>query len=140
MENSLKVSIPAQQSMLVRAIAYYRHSAQDQQENSNEIQKDQVRQRALDHGIEIIHEFCDIGPSGLDSAERPGFTEMMKDWIKQRSDFAYILCFDASRWGRFSGNDLSARSIEICLKHKQQLIYTSTSNRSENDPFEKVCS
>ena len=42
-----------------RAVAYYRHSAQDRQENSVEIQQDQVRKFASDNGIEIIKEFAD---------------------------------------------------------------------------------
>ncbi|MFN9414013.1 MAG: recombinase family protein, partial [Pirellula sp.] len=48
---------------LVRAVAYYRHSAQDRQENSIPIQQDQVRAWAKQHGVEIIREFCDAGRS-----------------------------------------------------------------------------
>jgi len=35
----------------VRAVAYYRHSAQDRQENSIPIQRDQVCEWAEKHGI-----------------------------------------------------------------------------------------
>ena len=45
----------------IRAIAYYRHSAQDRQENSIPIQRDQVREWAEKNGVEIIHEFSDAG-------------------------------------------------------------------------------
>ena len=48
-----------------RAVAYYRHSAQDRQENSIPIQQEQVREWAEEHGIEIIKEFADAGKSGL---------------------------------------------------------------------------
>ena len=48
-----------------RAVAYYRHSAQDRQKNSVEIQSDQVRAWATDHHVEIIQEFSDRGKSGL---------------------------------------------------------------------------
>ena len=61
---------------LVRAVAYYRHSAQDRQENSIPIQQDQVRAWAKEHGVEIIHEFCDARRSKLNSEGRPAFTEM----------------------------------------------------------------
>jgi len=57
----------------LRAVAYYRHSAQDRQENSIPIQQDQVRQFAQEHGIEIIKEFADAGKSGLDVEGRPAF-------------------------------------------------------------------
>jgi len=93
---------------LVRAMAYYRHSAQDRQENSIPIQQDQVRQWAKEHGVEIIHEFCDAGKSGLNSEGRPAFTEMVDEWITKRNDFEFVLCLDVSRWGRFQDIDLSA--------------------------------
>ena len=74
---------------MVRAVAYYRHSAQDRQENSIPIQQDQVRQWAKEHGVEIIHEFCDAGKSGLNSEGRPAFTEMVDERITKRFDFEY---------------------------------------------------
>jgi DNA invertase Pin-like site-specific DNA recombinase len=84
-----------------RAVAYYRHSAQDRQENSISIQQDQVRPWAESNGGEIIHEFIDAGKSGLTAEGRPGFQDMMQNWVKKRNDFQYILCLDVSRWGRF---------------------------------------
>jgi len=55
----------------IKAVAYYRHSAQDRQENSIPIQRDQVREWAQKNGVEIIHEFADAGKSGLTSEGRP---------------------------------------------------------------------
>jgi DNA invertase Pin-like site-specific DNA recombinase len=48
-----------------RAVAYYRHSAEDRQENSIPIQREQIKKFAKEHGIEIIDEFQDAGKSGL---------------------------------------------------------------------------
>ena len=79
-----------------RGVAYYRHSAQDRQENSIPLQRDQVRQWADENGVEIIHEFADAGKSGLNSEGRPAFNEMMDEWVKKRSDFDYVLCLDVS--------------------------------------------
>ena len=93
----------------VRAVAYYRHSAQDRQENSIPIQREQVCECAEQHGVEIIHGFADHGKSGLTAEGRPAFTEMMDDWVKQKDDFEYVLCLDVSRWGRFQDIDLSAQ-------------------------------
>jgi DNA invertase Pin-like site-specific DNA recombinase len=123
---------------LVRAVAYYRHSAQDRQENSIPIQRDQVRQWAREHGVEIIHEFADAGKSGLNSEGRPAFTEMMEEWIKKRSDFQYILCLDVSRWGRFQDIDLSAQFSAVCKKHKKEVIYTTIGKPREDDPLYPV--
>jgi len=83
---------PQQPKVAWRAVAYYRHSAQDRQENSIAIQQDQVRPWAESRGGEIIHEFMDPGKSGLTAEGRPGFQEMMEDWVKKRDDFKYILC------------------------------------------------
>ena len=87
-------------------------------------------QLAKELGVEIIREFCDIGVSGLESDERLAFTAMLEIWIKQRSDFEYILCSDASHWGRFPDSDHSKQSSEICQRHKKQVIYTSVGNRN----------
>ncbi len=123
---------------LVRAVAYYRHSAQDRQENSIPIQQDQVRQWAKEHGVEIIHEFCDAGKSGLNSEGRPAFTEMVDEWITKRNDFEYVLCLDVSRWGRFQDIDLSAQFSAICKKHGKQVIYTTIGKPREDDPLYPV--
>jgi len=62
-----------------RGVAYYRHSAQDRQENSIEIQQDQVRKFAAENGIEIIREFADRGKSGLSVEGRDCFNEMLHE-------------------------------------------------------------
>lgn len=108
----------------VRTIAYYRTSVNDGQQNGIAIQQNQVRLWARECDVEIIHEFCDPAPSEIDCDERPAFIEMLEDWVQRRTDFGYILCLDPSRWGRFSGNALSARFREICESHNKQVIYT----------------
>ena len=123
---------------MVRAIAYYRHSAQDRQENSIPIQRDQVREWAAKNGVEIIHEFADAGKSGLNAEGRPAFTEMMEEWVKKRGDFDYVLCLDVSRWGRFQDIDLSAQFSAECRKHNKQIIYTSIGKPREDDPLYPV--
>ena len=62
--------IPSEDQPIVvrpRAVAYYRHSAQDRQENSIPIQREQVHQWAEKNGVEIIEEFEDAGKSGLNA-------------------------------------------------------------------------
>lgn len=121
-----------------RAVAYYRHSAQDRQENSISIQQDQVRPWAEANGVEIIHEFTDPGRSGLTAEGRPGFQDMMENWVRQRSDFQYILCLDVSRWGRFQDIDLSAQYSAECRKYGKEVIYTTLGKPREDDPLYPV--
>lgn len=121
-----------------RAVAYYRHSAQDRQENSISIQQDQVHPWAESNGVEIIHEFMDPGKSGLTAEGRPGFQDMMENWVKQRNDFQYILCLDVSRWGRFQDIDLSAQYSAECRKYGKEVIYTTLGKPREDDPLYPV--
>ena len=121
-----------------RAVAYYRHSAQDRQENSIPIQQEQVREWAEKNGVEIIKEFADAGKSGLNAEGRPAFTEMMEEWVKKRDDFQYVLCLDVSRWGRFQDIDLSAQYSAECKQHGKQVIYTTIGKPRENDPLYPV--
>jgi DNA invertase Pin-like site-specific DNA recombinase len=123
---------------LLRAVAYYRHSAQDRQENSVTLQQEHVRPWAIANGIEIIHEFDDRGKSGLTAEGRHGFTDMMENWVKVRNDFSFVLCLDVSRWGRFQDIDLSATYSAECKRHGKEVIYTKIGRPRDDDPFYPV--
>ena len=117
-----------------RAVAYYRHSAQDRQENSVEIQQDQVRKFAADNGIEIVREFADRGKSGLSVEGRDEFNTMLRDYVQGcREDFQFVLVLDVSRWGRFQETDLSAYYTGLCLQHGKQVVFTTIGFPKEND-------
>jgi DNA invertase Pin-like site-specific DNA recombinase len=128
----------AQEPAKIPAVAYYRHSAQDRQENSIPIQGDQVREWAEKNGVEIIHEFADAGKSGLNAEGRPAFNEMIDNWVAKRDDFKYVLCLDVSRWGRFQDIDLSAQYSAICKQHGKEVIYTTIGMPREDDPLYPV--
>jgi DNA invertase Pin-like site-specific DNA recombinase len=115
-------SEPVEAGFAGRAVAYYRHSAQDRQKNSVEIQSEQVRAWAAERRIEIIHEFADRGKSGLTAEGRPAFTEMM-EWVRTRTDFTQILVLDVSRWGRFQDLDLSAQYSAECTRFGKEVTY-----------------
>jgi len=87
-----------------KAVAYYRHSAQDLQEYSIPIQSQKVRKFAAEHGIEIIREFKDYGVSGLSSKGRDQFLEMLQHVAEGPEEFDYVLALDMSRWGALSGS------------------------------------
>ena len=71
-----------------RAVAYYRHSAQDRQENSIPIQQEQVRDWAEKNGVEIIHEFAD-------------------------ADTVILAIDDSGEWQEFSISDLLPASFHL---------------------------
>ena len=116
-----------------RAVAYYRHSAQDRQKNSVEIQSDQVRKWATENAVEILHEFMDRGKSGLTAEGRPEFNNMM-EWVRTRQDFEFILVLDVSRWGRFQDIDLSAQYSAECKKFGKEVVYTNLGIENDGSP------
>ena len=126
MKNNSAVTVLGQRSPSARAVAYFRSSSQVGQEYAISSQQDQVRRWAEEHGIEIIHEFCDIGPSGPDTPKHPAFTEMLNEWIKPRSDFELVLCFDASRLSRWGDGNFAEQPAEVVHQNRKRLIYTST--------------
>jgi len=117
-----------------RAIAYYRHSAQDRQENSIPIQRERVKKFAEEHGIEIIHEFADHGKSGLSTEGREGFKKIMETIVDPSEEFEYVLVLDMSRWGRYQDIDLSTQYRAICKQYGKQVVFTDVGIRNENDP------
>ncbi len=110
--------------MIVGAIAYYRSSAERPHENSIVLQQAHVRAWAAKNGIDIIREFSDVGKSASIDEVRPEFNEMMEH-LGKCSDFAYVLCVDASRIGRFQDDDRFILLNDQTNKHKKQLIFTA---------------
>lgn len=108
------------------AVAYYRHSAEDKQENSVAIQRGHVERFALEHNIAIIHEEVDEGISGL-LANRPGFERLFDNWIKNGNapPFDYVLVYDVSRWGRFQDQDQAGHYVYLCKKNGKEVVYVS---------------
>ena len=109
-----------------KAIAYYRHSAEDKQENSVAIQRQHTQKFAVEHNIEIIHEEADEGKSGL-LASRPAFERLFANWIENANapHFDYVFVYDISRWGRFQDQDQAAHLTYLCKKHGKEVVYVS---------------
>jgi len=109
-----------------KAIAYYRHSAEDKQENSVAIQRQHTEKFALENNIQIIHEEADEGKSGL-LANRPGFERLFTDWVENpnASPFDYVLVYDVSRWGRFQDQDQAAYYTHLCKRYGKDVVYVS---------------
>lgn len=117
-----------------KGVAYYRHSAQDRQENSIPIQRERVKKFAGEHGIEIIREFADHGKSGLSTEGREDFKKIMEMIIDPSKEFDYVLVLDMSRWGRYQDVDLSAHYRAICKQYGRKVVYTDMGMRDEKDP------
>ena len=123
----------------LRAIAYMRNSADIGQENSVEIQLENIRAFAAKHDIEIIGEYADRGKSGLTAKGRPDFQKLMKR-VTEDDSFSIVLCLDISRWGRFQDNDLAAHYEAICSQHGKKVVYVShgMTEREEDKLFHQL--
>lgn len=122
-----------QKTFSTRAVAYYRHSAQDRQENSVEIQQDQVRKFAADNNIQIVEEYIDRGKTGLITEGREAFQRMLRDVETGKQQFDYVLVLDVSRWGRYQKRDIAAYYSALCEMHGAKVIYATIGFASEND-------
>ncbi|MEK7612113.1 MAG: recombinase family protein [Patescibacteria group bacterium] len=109
-----------------KAVAYYRHSAEDRQENSVAIQREHAEKFAKEHSIEIIHEEADEGISGL-TENRLGFKRLLDEWIlsPDAPQFDYVLVYDVSRWGRFQNPNKGAHYQFLCEEKNKKVIYVS---------------
>jgi DNA invertase Pin-like site-specific DNA recombinase len=107
-----------------KAVAYYRHSAEDKQENSVPLQRDFVHDLLRKNDIEIIHEEADEGVSGL-TANRPGFNRLFKDWVLNpiAPRFDYVIVYDVSRWGRFEDADEAGYYEFQCKQSGKEVVY-----------------
>lgn len=114
------------QQTFKKAIAYYRHSAEDKQENSVAIQRGHTEKFAKEQNIEIIHEEVDEGVSGL-LANRPGFERLFNNWIENSDapNFDYVFVYDVSRWGRFQDQDQAGHYVYLCKKNGKEVVYVS---------------
>ena len=117
-----------------KAVAYYRHSAKDKQENSVAIQQGHTVAFAKTHNIEIIHEEADEGESGL-SADRPGFQRLFDQWITNplAPAFDFVFVYDVSRWGRFQDQDEAAHYEYTCKQNGKKVVYVSQGFPKEDE-------
>lgn len=106
-----------------KAVCYYRHSAEDKQENSISLQRERVEKFCMENGIKILGEELDDGVSGI-SAKRPGFQRLLNNWIENKSqDFDFVMVLDVSRWGRFQNIDEAAYYDFLAYRNNRKVVY-----------------
>src|SRR6266851_2532480 len=124
-----KDRLPQSQKAL-RAAQYVRMST-DYQKYSIENQAVVIAAFAQLHKLTIVRTYRDEGESGLQIKNRMGLMQLIKDVQSGLAEFAYILVYDVSRWGRFQDVDESAYYEFICKRAGVQVHYCS--DEFEND-------
>ncbi|HEY6193393.1 MAG TPA: recombinase family protein [Bacteroidota bacterium] len=85
---------------LIKKAAEYIRCSTEQQEDSPEQQQRETRTYAAAHGYEIISSYIDFGKSGTTFTQRPEFMRMLSEVESGKAQFAAVICYDESRWGR----------------------------------------
>jgi DNA invertase Pin-like site-specific DNA recombinase len=103
----------------------------DHQKYSTENQSEAIRCYAEAHGIEIVRTYADAGKSGLKMEGRDALKQLIDDVQAGKAEFAMVLVYDVSRWGRFQDADESAYYEYICKR--AGIIVEYCAEQFEND-------
>ncbi|MBI1812669.1 recombinase family protein [Candidatus Peregrinibacteria bacterium] len=120
----------------MKAVAYYRHSAENKQENSVAIQRELIRAFAQENDITIIHEEIDEGKTGL-LADRTGFQQLLHTWVLDECAplFDYILVRDVDRWARFQNPNEWGYYEFLCNRRGKKVIDVSQGLPRDDRPL-----
>ncbi len=117
-------------SKRVRAAEYVRMST-EHQKYSTDNQASAIRRYAEARGYEIVATYADEGKSGLRLDGRDAIKRLLSDVEQGKTEFAAILVYDVSRWGRFQDPD-EAAAIELSCK-KAGIAVHYCAEQFEND-------
>jgi DNA invertase Pin-like site-specific DNA recombinase len=122
---------------IVRAAEYVRMST-EHQKYSTENQAEAMRQYAARRGIEIVRTYADEGKSGLRLDGRNALKQLIEDVQNRKADFATILVYDVSRWGRFQDADESAYYEYICKRAGISVQYCAEQFENDGSPVSTI--
>lgn len=125
MANSLVVRKGTDLAKRIRALraAQYVRMSTDFQRYSIENQGATIAAYAQQKHFTIVRTYVDRGRSGLRIKGRAGLIELIDDVQSGRADFAHVLVYDVSRWGRFQDVDESAHYEFICKQNGVSVAY-----------------
>ena len=109
-------------SQTICAAQYLRMSTEHQQ-YSIDNQGVAIQEYAKTHGFTIVRTYEDPGRSGLLLRNRLGLQQLLSDVVNGKADYAAVLVYDVSRWGRFADNDEAAHYEFLCRRAGIQVHY-----------------
>ena len=121
----------------IRAAEYVRMSTEHQQ-YSTENQHAAIQRYADEHGLLIVRIFTDAGKSGVGIQGRDALQELLRIVNSGAADFATILVYDVSRWGRFQDADEAAHYEFQCKRRKITVQYCAEHFPNDTSPMSAV--
>ena len=125
------------QTQPIRAAAYVRMSTEHQQYSTNN-QMDVIREYAARRNLEVVRTYSDEGKSGLNVQGRDAFRQMLSDVESGRADFACILVYDVSRWGRFQDQDERGHYEYTCRRAGITVHYCAEQFENDGSPVSAI--
>jgi len=119
------------------AAVYVRMSTEHQQYSTSN-QMDVIREYAKRLGLTIVKEYSDQGKSGLNMEGRESLGQMLSDVREGRAEFAVILVYDVSRWGRFQNPDESAFYEYACQQAGVFVHYCAEQFSNDGSPVSTI--
>src|SRR6202158_3380275 len=110
----------------------------EHQRYSTENQSDSIRCYAEQRGIQIIRTYADHGKSGLRVDGRDALKQLIEDVQCGTAEFAAILVYDVSRWGRFQDADESAYYEYICKRAGIGVQYCAEQFENDGSPISTI--
>ena len=86
----------------------------------------------------IVRTYADAGKSGLRIDGRDALKQLIHDVESGSADFAVILVYDVSRWGRFQDADESAYYEYICRRAKIDVHYCAEQFENDGSPVSTI--
>jgi DNA invertase Pin-like site-specific DNA recombinase len=97
-----------------RQAAEYVRMSTEHQRYSVDNQQARIRLHAASRGLEVVKTYADAGKSGLHLHGRAALQVLLTDVIGGKTEYAVVLVYDVSRWGRFQDADESAHYEFVC--------------------------
>ena len=110
----------------------------EHQQYSTENQHAAIQRYADERGLLIVRTFTDAGKSGLGIQGREALQELLKIVNGGTADFATILVYDVSRWGRFQDADEAAHYEFQCKRQHITVQYCAEHFPNDASPMSAV--
>ena len=110
----------------------------EHQQYSPENQNAVIRCYAAEHDLQIVRTYTDDAKSGLLLRNRHGLRALLHDVGRREADFAAILVYDVSRWGRFQDPDESATYEFSCRSADIEVHYCAEQFVNDGTPISTI--